>query len=55
MDVVRHIAHLRRQCHDSKSVIFSGETFEGFEVLSSAMSATTTQPLSSGEFLQTAL
>ena len=28
---------------------FSGETFKGFEVLLSAMSATTTQLLSSGE------
>jgi len=31
-------------------VIFSGETFKGFEVLLSAISATTTQVLSSGEF-----
>jgi hypothetical protein len=31
---------------------FSGETFKGFEVLLSAMSATTTQLLSSGEFCQ---
>ena len=29
---------------------FSGETFKGFEVLYFSMSATTTQPLSSGEF-----
>jgi hypothetical protein len=29
---------------------FSGEMFKGFEVLFSAMSATTTQLLSSGEF-----
>jgi hypothetical protein len=29
---------------------FSGETFKGFEMLLSAMSATTTQLLSSGEF-----
>jgi len=29
---------------------FAGETFEGFVVLLSAMSATTTQLLSSGEF-----
>jgi hypothetical protein len=29
---------------------FSGETFEGFEVLQFSMSATTTQLLSSGEF-----
>jgi len=29
---------------------FSGETFKGFEVLLSAMSATTTQLFSSGEF-----
>jgi len=29
---------------------FSGETFRGFEVLLSAMSETTTQLLSSGEF-----
>jgi hypothetical protein len=29
---------------------FSGETFKGFEVLLSAMSATTTKLLSSGEF-----
>jgi hypothetical protein len=29
---------------------FSGETFKGFEVLLSAMSATTTQLLSSGAF-----
>ena len=29
---------------------FSGETFKDFEVLLSDMSATTTQPLSSGEF-----
>ena len=29
---------------------FSGETFKGFEVLLSALSATTTQLLSSGEF-----
>ena len=29
---------------------FSGETFEGFEVLQFSMSATTTQLLPSGEF-----
>jgi len=29
---------------------FSGETFQGFEVLEFSMSATTTQLLSSGEF-----
>jgi hypothetical protein len=29
---------------------FSGETFKGFEVLQFSMSATTTQPLSGGEF-----
>jgi hypothetical protein len=29
---------------------FSGETFKGFDVLLSAMRATTTQLLSSGEF-----
>jgi len=29
---------------------FSGETFEGFEVIKFSMSATTTQLLSSGEF-----
>jgi len=33
-----------------KGCDFSGETLEGFEVLLSAMSATATQPLSSGEF-----
>jgi hypothetical protein len=31
-------------------VIFSGETFKGFEVLQFSMSATRTQLLSSGEF-----
>jgi len=31
---------------------FSGETFQCFEVLLSAMSATTTQLLSSGEFFR---
>jgi len=34
---------------------FSGETFKGFEVPYFSMIATTTQLLSSGEFLQTAL
>jgi hypothetical protein len=33
-----------------KSCDFSGETFKGFEVLLSAVSATKTQLLSSGEF-----
>jgi len=33
-----------------KICYFSGETFKGFEVLLSAMSATTTQLLSSSEF-----
>jgi len=28
-----HIAYLQQQCHNSKCVIFSGETFKGFEVL----------------------
>jgi hypothetical protein len=46
-----HIAHLRQQYHNSKFVIFSGETFKGFEVLSFSMSATKTQLLlSSGQF-----
>ena len=45
-----NIAHLRQQCHKSKLVIFSGETFEGFEVLYFSMGATTTQLPSSGEF-----
>jgi hypothetical protein len=31
---------------------FSGEEFKGFEVPLSAMSAVTTQPLSSGEFFK---
>jgi hypothetical protein len=43
-----HIAHLPQQCHNSKLVIYSGETFKGFEVLHFSMSATTTQLLSSG-------
>jgi hypothetical protein len=30
---MNHIAHLRQQCHNSKFVIFSGETLKGFEVL----------------------
>jgi hypothetical protein len=34
---------------------FSGETFKGLEVLYFSMSEKTTQLLSSGEFLQTAL
>jgi hypothetical protein len=33
-----------------KTSDFSGETFKGFEVLYFSMSATMTQPLSSGEF-----
>jgi len=33
-----------------KTCDFSGETFKGFEVLLSAMSAMTTQLLSSGKF-----
>jgi len=33
-----------------KICVFSGATFEGFEVLLGAMSATTTQLLTSGEF-----
>jgi len=33
ISVVKLIAHLRRQCHNSKRLIFSGETFKGFEVL----------------------
>jgi hypothetical protein len=45
-----YTAHLRQQGHNSKLVIFSGEAFKGFEVLHFSMSATTTQPLSSGEF-----
>jgi hypothetical protein len=28
-----HIVHLPQQCHNSKYVIFSGETCKGFEVL----------------------
>jgi hypothetical protein len=47
---IDHIAHLRQQCHIPKFVIFSGETFKGFEVLYFHMSAKTTQLLSSGEF-----
>jgi hypothetical protein len=45
-------SYLPQQWHNSKSVIFhfSWETFRGFEVLKFSMSATTTQPLSSGEF-----
>jgi hypothetical protein len=43
-------AHLQQQYHNSKSVIFSGGKFKAFEMLVSAMSATTTQLLSSGEF-----
>jgi hypothetical protein len=34
----------------TQNLIFLGETFKGFEVLLSAMSATTTQLLFSGEF-----
>ena len=30
---VAHIAHLRQEYHNSKFVIFSGETCKGFEVL----------------------
>jgi len=33
-----------------KISVFSGETFQGFEVLYFSLSATTTQLLSSGEF-----
>jgi hypothetical protein len=44
-----HITHLQQQCHNSKSD-FSGETFKGFQVLLSAMSAMTTQLPSSDEF-----
>ena len=40
---------------EHKMCDFSGETFKGFEVLYFSMSATMTQPLSSGEFLRTAL
>ena len=46
----QHIAYLQQKCHNSKICDFSGETFKGFEVLLSAVSATTTQLLSSGEF-----
>jgi hypothetical protein len=45
-----YIAHLLQQCHNSKSVIFQLKRLKGFEVLLSVMKATTTQPLSSGEF-----
>jgi hypothetical protein len=45
-------AHLRTTQNLSQLKIcdFSGETFKGFEVLLSAVRATTTQLLSSGEF-----
>jgi len=42
------MAHLRQQCHNSKLIIFSRETFKGFEVLYFSMNETTTQLLSSG-------
>jgi hypothetical protein len=45
-----YIAHLPQQCHNSKFVDFSRETFKGFEVLKFSMSGTATQLLSSGEF-----
>jgi len=35
--LISYIAHLRQQCHNSKSD-FSGKTYKGFEVLLSAMS-----------------
>ena len=47
---VGYIAHLRQQCHNSKLVIFSWETFKYIELLYFYISATTTQLLSSGEF-----
>jgi hypothetical protein len=31
--LVIHIPHLPQQCHNSKCVIFLGDTFKGFEVL----------------------
>jgi len=46
--------HIHRSCVTTVSQLkmcdFSGEIFKGFEVLKFSMSATTTQPLSSGEF-----
>jgi len=44
---VHHIVHLR-QVSQLKISDFSGETFKGFEMLHFSISATTTQPLSSG-------
>jgi len=50
-DVLHHNAHLQQQCHNSKSVIFFRRNVcKGCEVLLSAMSATTTKLLTSGEF-----
>jgi hypothetical protein len=40
----------KQHCHNSKFMIFSGETFQGFEVLKFSSSAKTTHLLSSGEF-----
>jgi hypothetical protein len=48
-DVLHHIAHLRKQCHNSKSVIFQEKCLKVLKVLFSAMN-TSTQLLSSGEF-----
>jgi hypothetical protein len=46
----KHIAHLRQQCHNSKSAIFQEKLLKVLKCYNFFMSATTKQLLSSGEF-----